>query len=288
MFHLTETSMDDPLMWGLFPLKTWMKGRIRWALGAADICFTEPLRALFFSLGQTLPIERHGAGLFQAGIDEAIQLVSDPARGWIHVFPEGRVHQDPQETIRYFRWGVARIILEAAMRSDRLPCVLPIFLRGFDKIMPEQESAELGDVHLEQQMQMKNKSMAQQPLLQHFLKQFHFFQRLPRLGRSIEVHFGSPVPDSQLAGFVDVWRKLCWNSRIKASDKDIRLEETAKKKESNAFPESFSASMVEDSQTARQLRSDLAALLHHHVERLRYEASLNNTPSPTKNSSLFF
>ncbi|KAG5518327.1 hypothetical protein PMAC_003124 [Pneumocystis sp. 'macacae'] len=280
--------MDDPLVWGMFPLKTWMKGRIRWALGAADICFTKPLRALFFSLGQTLPIERHGAGLFQPGIDEAIQLVSDPTRAWIHIFPEGRVQQNPQQTIHYFRWGVSRIILEAAIRSDQLPYVLPIFLRGFDKIMPERESIELENQHLEQQMQMRNQSTMREQIFEHFLKQFYFFQRLPRLGCNIEAHFGHPIPDSQLASFVDVWRELYQNSKVKTSNKKTDLEKTAMKITPNDFSRSFLPSTIEDSQTARQLRSDLAALLHHHVERLRYESGLSNSPNITKSRSSFF
>ncbi|KAL2008508.1 hypothetical protein VTN00DRAFT_6702 [Thermoascus crustaceus] len=52
---------------------------------------------------------------------------------WIHIFPEGKVHQAPQKTMRYFKWGVARLILEAS----ECPDVVPIWLEGNDQIMPE-------------------------------------------------------------------------------------------------------------------------------------------------------
>ena len=53
---------------------------------------------------------------------------------WLHVFPEGRVHQHPRRGMRYFRWGVARLILEA----DRCPDVVPMWIEGTDQILPEE------------------------------------------------------------------------------------------------------------------------------------------------------
>lgn len=52
---------------------------------------------------------------------------------WVHIFPEGLVHQKTEKTMRYFKWGVARLILEAS----ECPDVVPIWLDGFDKVMPE-------------------------------------------------------------------------------------------------------------------------------------------------------
>ncbi|OQO11012.1 hypothetical protein B0A48_05267 [Cryoendolithus antarcticus] len=50
---------------------------------------------------------------------------------WIHIFPEGRIHQHPQKTIRYFKWGVARLILE----SEPCPDVVPMWIDGFQDVM---------------------------------------------------------------------------------------------------------------------------------------------------------
>jgi monolysocardiolipin acyltransferase len=53
--------------------------------------------------------------------------------GWVHIFPEGRIHQIENKTMRYFKWGVSRLILE----SDPCPDVVPIWIEGFDDVMHE-------------------------------------------------------------------------------------------------------------------------------------------------------
>ncbi|KAI0481045.1 hypothetical protein GGR56DRAFT_302526 [Xylariaceae sp. FL0804] len=53
--------------------------------------------------------------------------------GWVHVFPEACVHQHPALFLRYFKWGVSRLILEA----EPAPDVLPVFVDGFQRVMPE-------------------------------------------------------------------------------------------------------------------------------------------------------
>ncbi|KAL2016287.1 hypothetical protein VTK56DRAFT_3915 [Thermocarpiscus australiensis] len=52
---------------------------------------------------------------------------------WVHVFPEGLVHQHATTDLRYFKWGVARLILEA----DPAPDVVPMFIDGTQRVMPE-------------------------------------------------------------------------------------------------------------------------------------------------------
>ncbi|KAL8795306.1 MAG: hypothetical protein Q9195_002176 [Heterodermia aff. obscurata] len=52
---------------------------------------------------------------------------------WVHVFPEGRVHQHPRKTMRYFKWGVARLILE----PDVCPDIIPMWIEGNNEIMHE-------------------------------------------------------------------------------------------------------------------------------------------------------
>lgn len=43
------------------------------------------------------------------------------------------IHQSEQRIMRYFKWGVSRLILE----SEPMPDVVPIFVEGFDNIMHE-------------------------------------------------------------------------------------------------------------------------------------------------------
>lgn len=52
---------------------------------------------------------------------------------WVHVFPEAMIHQQAQMSMRYFKWGVSRLILE----SDPMPDMLPIFIDGTQKVMAE-------------------------------------------------------------------------------------------------------------------------------------------------------
>lgn len=52
---------------------------------------------------------------------------------WLHIFPEGMIHQAKDKTMRYFKWGVARLILE----PPECPDVVPMFVEGFDQVMHE-------------------------------------------------------------------------------------------------------------------------------------------------------
>lgn len=188
-------SLDDPLIWGVLPLRLAFEPQnLRWGLGAHDICFKNRPQSIFFTLGQVLPVHRslHSAhaGLFQPSMTQAIRLLSaypykttgehsaaapaqttkqdntnvilealkDPfsdgsltysttgrdvhtapsaylsnRHAWVHVFPEGLVHQHPRRQMRYFKWGVARLILEA----EPMPDVVPMFIDGTCDVMHE-------------------------------------------------------------------------------------------------------------------------------------------------------
>ncbi|KAK4204443.1 putative lysophosphatidylcholine acyltransferase [Triangularia verruculosa] len=157
--------LDDPMVWGLLPLSyAFNPNNLRWTLGAHDICFKNPVFASFFTHGQVLPCHRskHSiyGGLFQPCMTQAIRLLSNPAPApsethysttgtdsilsplthpyyrrysWVHVFPEGLVHQHPDVDLRYFKWGIARLILE----SEPKPDIVPMFIDGTQKCMAE-------------------------------------------------------------------------------------------------------------------------------------------------------
>ena len=97
---------------------------------------------------------------------------------WFHVFPEGFVLQlqEPHNnSMRYFKWGVSRLILE----STRTPIVVPLFSFGFEKVAPE-DSAEEG------------------------LKRW-----LPaNFGAEIHVCIGDPIKDDVLESYREQWRSL--------------------------------------------------------------------------------
>jgi monolysocardiolipin acyltransferase len=157
---------DDPLMWGVLPFGyQFNPSNHRWGLGAHDICFKNGPLTSFFIAGQVLPTYRlqhspHG-GIFQPTVSQAIRLLSSqPSQkavlpgqiagnavasaglppmyaqnrhSWVHVFPEACVHQHSKMFMRYFKWGVSRMILE----SEPMPDVLPIFIDGTQHVMPE-------------------------------------------------------------------------------------------------------------------------------------------------------
>ena len=149
--------LDEPTIWGTLPASTFRNSRtVRWTLGASDIMFTNPLFSRFFRNGQCIETVR-GAGIYQRAIDESIQKLDQG--DWIHLFPEGYVNVSTSTRLRRFKWGIARMLLEA----KQMPTVVPIWITGFDRMMPEP----------------RNKP-----------------KWLPRFGQNVTIHFGQPITHS--------------------------------------------------------------------------------------------
>ncbi|RKP36965.1 Tafazzin [Dimargaris cristalligena] len=126
------SALDDPLLWGFLPLRQLLnRNKVRWCLAAKELLFTNRLFITFFTLGQTMPLAR-GAGIFQPYLDNAIHRLNQ--NKWVHLFPEGKIDQTP--AFSYFRWGVARLVMEA----DATPLVVPIWHTGMDKLFPTEPS----------------------------------------------------------------------------------------------------------------------------------------------------
>ena len=91
---------------------------------------------------------------------------------WVHVFPEGLVHQHPQNTLRYFRCGISRLILE----STPAPDIVPMFIDGTQHIMPEDRT---------------------------------WPRFAPRIGAKVHVAFGDPIDVDRVFGAqIQEWRAL--------------------------------------------------------------------------------
>jgi monolysocardiolipin acyltransferase len=91
---------------------------------------------------------------------------------WVHIFPEGRVHQRPTKSLRYFKWGVSRLILE----SEPLPEIIPIFIDGNQEVM-------------------------------HEAREWPRF--IPRAGKKIKIVFGESVDGEKVFGELrEKWRGL--------------------------------------------------------------------------------
>ncbi|KAI0248525.1 acyltransferase-domain-containing protein [Lactifluus subvellereus] len=172
--HLSTNSplflrLDDPLVWGILPARTYLRSHLtRWTLGASDIIFTNPVFSAFFRQGQVIETFR-GAGIYQPAVDVAIEKLR--AGAWIHVFGEGKVCQsntykaDPMTGIarlERFKWGIGRMLME----TPRPPTIIPMWITGFDKLMPEGRHAP--------------------------------WKYLPRAGARLSVTFGAPLPHASV------------------------------------------------------------------------------------------
>lgn len=113
---------------------------------------------------------------------------------WFHVFPEGFVLQlqEPhQNSMRYYKWGVSRLILE----STRAPVVVPIFTYGFEKVAPE-DSADKG--------------------INRWLPS--------NIGAEIHISIGDPFSDDKIEYYRQKWRDLCKKYIDPSNPTDLTLE----------------------------------------------------------------
>ncbi|KAJ7873300.1 acyltransferase-domain-containing protein [Mycena olivaceomarginata] len=135
------STLDDPLTWGVLPTKYFLNPRtIRWTLGAADVMYTNPVFSAFFRRGQVLETVR-GIGIYQPSVDTAINKLNNG--NWVHFFSEGKINQPntyPQHDgiahLPRFKWGIGRVLMEAST----LPVIIPMWIAGFDSLMPEGRS----------------------------------------------------------------------------------------------------------------------------------------------------
>lgn len=129
-----DSCCDDPLVFGAtLPLKCYLNAggpKMRWSLGAREICHSNPTHALFFRLGQVLPVVR-GGGIYQPIMNDMLEKLNEG--DWLHIFPEGKVNEK-KEQIR-FKWGVGRLIADCKIT----PIVLPFYNYGMDSILPNKQ-----------------------------------------------------------------------------------------------------------------------------------------------------
>ncbi|KAF9057457.1 hypothetical protein BJ165DRAFT_1333965, partial [Panaeolus papilionaceus] len=160
-------SLDDPVTWGVLPASYYLSSRTtRWGLGASEVMFTNPLFSAFFRLGQIFETFR-GQGIYQPAVDAAIRKLDEGS--WVHLFSESKINQPntypithsaaepPKAHLPRFKWGIGRILMSTA----QMPVVIPMWIAGFDQLMPEGRAFP--------------------------------YKYLPRTGVNLSVTFGQPV-----------------------------------------------------------------------------------------------
>jgi monolysocardiolipin acyltransferase len=129
-----QATLDDPLLYSILTSKIGTKWPTsqRWTVGASELCFANGLVGLFCNLCKVLPVVR-GIGIWQPFMDDVVARLSAPSDNWVHLFPEGRVHQDPKGALLRFKWGVGRLVVDPPIT----PLVLPIHIEGTKLLLDE-------------------------------------------------------------------------------------------------------------------------------------------------------
>ncbi|PIL32579.1 hypothetical protein GSI_05282 [Ganoderma sinense ZZ0214-1] len=183
------STLDDPVLWGVLPARFYRDSRrTRWTLGAADIMFTNPVFSTFFRYGQVIETFR-GGGIFQPAVDDAIRKLN--CGEWASkVNQESNDIEKPSAAkLLRFKWGIGRILMEA----QRPPVIIPMWLTGFDKLMPEGRPFP--------------------------------YKFLPRPGATLSVTFGEPVPSQEIQDALVTTVEKTSAPKFCSTDPSIRQQE---------------------------------------------------------------
>ncbi|KAH8668330.1 hypothetical protein BX600DRAFT_459726 [Xylariales sp. PMI_506] len=172
------------------------------------------------------------------GLDShlAPSAYSQNRHAWVHVFPEACIHQHEDMSLRYFKWGLGRLILEA----EPAPDVLPMFIDGTQRLMPEDRK---------------------------------FPRFVPRVPQNLRIIFGEPL-DTE-AAFGDLrarWRELVRRDYEDRRHHQRRAETTnpatAVVRTTDAIGE-LSSNELKYGAEATELRIEVAKRVRDEIQKLR-------------------
>lgn len=189
-----------------------------------------------------------GNGIFQPSVDIAIKRLNEGH--WVHLFGEGKVNQPPNyprtngvARLPRFKWGVGRILMETAVP----PLIIPMWLTGFDKLMPENRSFP--------------------------------YKYFPRLGIRLGVAFGDPIPVEEITAALSA--SLITEGSVE-SNLSHGLQSGGWVGRRVMQAEERFASGCEQKRHMDMMRSDVTAIVQRAVETLGRKVSgnlLNNSHS---------
>jgi monolysocardiolipin acyltransferase len=180
------------------------------------------------------------------GTDSFPAPAAYPSRrfSWVHIFPEGMIHQHPDKVMRYFKWGVARLILEA----EPCPDVLPMWIDGPQHVMDNDRP---------------------------------WPRPMPRAGKDISVVFGDLVDTDKVFGpFRERWRELkerVRRKRVKAiegSPASVQHDEKHEAQWKDAPIGELHDDELKYSAEAEQLRIDVTLAVRNEVLKVRRSMGL--------------
>ena len=154
---------------------------------------------------------------------------------WVHIFPEGMIHQHPDKVMRYFKWGVARLILEA----EPCPDVLPVWIDGPQQVMDDRRT---------------------------------WPRPIPRPGKDVSVTFGGLVDrDAVLEPFRERWRALKEKAR---QNRSRRLLQTGNNSTETEELGVLTDEELRYGPEAEKLRIDVTLAVRNEVLKLRRSCGL--------------
>lgn len=157
---------------------------------------------------------------------------------WVHIFPEGKIHQHPDKVMRYFKWGIARLILEA----EPCPDVLPVWIDGMQDVMSDRRS---------------------------------WPRPIPRPGKDVSVHFGELVDrESVFGGFRERWREL--KAKVKGRKGELRSKGGFSDVEEKDVLGELHDDELRYGPEAEQLRIDVTMAVRAEVLKLRQSTGLRD------------
>eukprot|EP00466_Bigelowiella_natans_P021411 jgi/Bigna1/53559/estExt_Genewise1Plus.C_210051 len=125
------SAFDDPLL----PSAMWSIPRflspkeLRYVFCLTDRCFNKWWKGRMLTSAKVVPVER-GAGLDQFAMRYARQKLEHG--DWIHLYPEGTRSRDGGKTVRPFKIGVGKLVLDSTVP----PAVIPFYHTGMHKVLP--------------------------------------------------------------------------------------------------------------------------------------------------------
>lgn len=170
------------------------------------------------------------------GLDSFPAPAAYPSRrfSWVHIFPEGKIHQHPDKIMRYFKWGVARLILE----SEPCPDVLPMWIDG-----PQEAMSNLRT----------------------------FPRPIPRPGKDIKIWFGARVDvDAVFGPFRERWQDL----KARSAQKRKALASSSSSSEFPDTLGELHDEELRHGAEAEQLRKEVTLVVRQQVLEMRKRSGL--------------